>query len=127
MDGRSFLPLLKGKSIPWRDAVFYEYYWERNFPQTPTVHAVRTDRYKYIHYHGIWDTDELYDLKKDPAEMCNLIDHAEYKGLVKQLNKRLFDWLEETDGMLIPLRRDKGGQADKRGPKEACKYRYYDK
>jgi N-acetylglucosamine-6-sulfatase len=126
MDGRSFLPLLEGKSIPWRDAVFYEYYWERNFPQTPTVHAVRTDRYKYIHYHGIWDTDELYDLKNDPAEMNNLIDNTEHKGLVKQLNKRLFDWLEETDGMLIPLRRDKGGQAGTRGPKKACEYRYFD-
>ena len=95
---------------------FYEYYWERNFPQTPTVHAIRTDRYKYMHYHGIWDTDELYDLRNDPAEMKNLIDDPDHKESVKQLNQRLFDWLEKTDGMLIPLRRDSGSQMNKRKP-----------
>ncbi|MBN2592241.1 MAG: sulfatase [Sedimentisphaerales bacterium] len=116
MDGKSFLPILQGKKIPWRDAAFYEYYWERNFPQTPTTHGVRTDRYKYIHYHGIWDIDELYDLKEDSREMNNLIDSPEHQKLIKQLNDRMFDWLEKTDGMLIPLRRDSGTQQDKRNP-----------
>jgi N-acetylglucosamine-6-sulfatase len=116
MDGKSFLPILQGRKIPWRDAAFYEYYWERNFPQTPTTHGVRTNRYKYIHYHGIWDIDELYDLKEDPAEMHNLINNPEHQKLIKQLNKRMFDWLEETDGMLIPLRRDRGTQQNKRNP-----------
>jgi N-acetylglucosamine-6-sulfatase len=116
MDGKSFLPILQGKKIPWRDAAFYEYYWERNFPQTPTTHGVRTDRYKYIHYHGIWDIDELYDLKEDPEEMHNLIDSPEHQKLIKQLNNRMFEWLEKTDGMLIPLRRDRGNQQNKRNP-----------
>ena len=116
MDGKSFLPILQGKKIPWRDAAFYEYYWERNFPQTPTTHGVRTDRYKYIHYHGIWDIDELYDLEKDPEEMNNLIDSPEHQKLVRQLNDRMFEWLEKTDGMLIPLRRDSGGRAVERNP-----------
>ena len=49
------------------DELLYEYYWERNFPQTPTVHALREDRYKYVRYHGVWDIDELYDLAEDPA------------------------------------------------------------
>jgi len=116
MDGKSFLPILQGKKIPWRDSAFYEYYWERNFPQTPTTHGVRTDRYKYIHYHGVWDIDELYDLKDDPEEMHNLIDSPEHQKLVKQLNNRMFEWLEKTDGMLIPLRRDRGNQQNKRNP-----------
>jgi N-acetylglucosamine-6-sulfatase len=115
MDGRSFLPLLRGEAVPWRDAVYYEYYWERNFPQTPTVHGVRTDRAKYIHYHGIWDTDELYDLALDPSEMQNLIGSAAYADLVRDLNNRLFTWLEQTGGMSIPLRRDAGFRADRRG------------
>jgi N-acetylglucosamine-6-sulfatase len=121
MDGKSFLPILQGKKIPWRDAAFYEYYWERNFPQTPTTHGVRTDRYKYIHYHGIWDIDELYDLKEDPTEMNNLVDSPEHQKLIKQLNNRMFDWLEKTDGMLIPLRRDSGGQQNKRNPNKIKK------
>ena len=116
MDGRSFLPLLQGKEVPWRDAVYYEYYWERNFPQTPTVHGIRTDRYKYMHYHGVWDTDELYDLHNDPEEMQNLINSPEHKEIVKELNERVFDWLDETGGMLIPLRRDSGSKLDKRRP-----------
>ncbi len=116
IDGRSFLSLLEGKEIQWRDAIFYEYYWERNFPQTPTVHGIRTDNYKYIHYHGIWDVDELYDIQTDPDEIRNLIDSPDHQEIVKEMNKRLFDWLEETGGMLIPLRRDKGFRADKRRP-----------
>lgn len=118
MDGISILNLLRGRQETRRDAIFYEYYWERNFPQTPTVHAIRTDRYKYMHYHGIWDADELYDLHNDPTEMNNLIDDPDHKELVKQLNKRLFDWLEKTEGMLIPLRRDSGNQMNKQKPKE---------
>ena len=42
--------------------MLYEYFWEWNYPHTPTVHAVIGQRYKYIRYHGVWDTDELYDL-----------------------------------------------------------------
>jgi N-acetylglucosamine-6-sulfatase len=116
MQGRSFLPLLQSTPIPWRDAVFYEYYWERNFPQTPTVHGIRTDRYKYIHYHGIWDCDELYDLQADPDESHNLIKAPEHQELTKSLNKRLFDMLEQTGGMMIPLRRDVGQPMNKRRP-----------
>jgi len=116
MDGKSFLPILQGKKITWRDSAFYEYYWERNFPHTPTTHGVRTDRYKYIHYHGVWDIDELYDLKNDPEEMNNLIDSPEHQKLIKQLNNRMFDWLEKTDGMLIPLRRDTAFRAVERNP-----------
>ena len=108
MHGRSFLPLLRGEQVEWRDAVYYEYYWEWNYPQTPTVHGVLTDQYKYIHYHGIWDTDELYDVKADPAEMHNLIDDPTKRETVRQLNDMMFTWLESTGGMLIPLRRTVG-------------------
>ena len=54
------------------EAFLYEYYWERNFPQTPTTFALRDDRYKFIRYHGLWDVDELFDLTADPDEMNNL-------------------------------------------------------
>lgn len=112
LDGRSFLPLAQGKEPPqpWRTALLYEYYWERNFPHTPTIHALRGDRYKYIHYHGIWDTDELYDLVSDPEETVNLIKHPDHQATVRQMNKQLFDLMASSDGMYIPLYPDRGGQ-----------------
>lgn len=117
MDGKSVLPFLKGQSQPWRKGLLYEYYWERNYPQTPTMHAIRGDRYKYIHYHGIWDTDELYDLRRDSAEMNNLANSPDHQPIVKRLNKELFDLLEQSQGMSIPLYRDQGLRNDLRNRK----------
>ncbi len=116
-DGASFLPLLQGKRVPWRDSLLYEYYWERNFPQTPTVHALRTDQYKYMRYHGVWDLDELYDIQSDPRELRNLIKSPAHQAIAKQMNQRLFEILESTDGMNMPLYPDKGGQNSLRNPK----------
>src|SRR4051812_28761134 len=114
--GRNFLPLLQGKQIPWRDSFLYEYYWERNFPQTPTMHALRGDRYKYIRYHGIWDLNELYDLQEDPLETNNLINNPKLAGVVKEMNEKLFTILQSTDGMSMPLWPDRGGVSGQRNP-----------
>jgi N-acetylglucosamine-6-sulfatase len=114
LDGASFLPLLQGHHTPWRKELLYEYYWERNFPQTPTVHALRTDQYKYMHFHGIWDIDEFYDLKADPLESNNLIFSPQHASLIKEMNRRLFTLLEQTGGMQIPLYPDRGGQQNLR-------------
>jgi N-acetylglucosamine-6-sulfatase len=115
IDGRSMIPLLEGKEDPgWRTELLYEYYWERNFPQTPTMHALRTDRYKYIHYYGIWDIDELYDLQEDPQETTNLINNPERKETVQRMKKRLFDMMEASGAMQIPLFRDSGAQMNLR-------------
>lgn len=118
-DGQSFLPLLQGKHTPWRDSLLYEYYWERNYPQTPTMHALRTDQYKYIRYHGIWDLDELYDLKEDPFERNNLIRSDSHQAVVKQMNQRIFEILEQTDGMNMPLYPDRGRQENLRHPERS--------
>jgi N-acetylglucosamine-6-sulfatase len=114
--GRSFLPLLEGKQIPWRDSLLYEYYWERTFPMTPTMHALRGDRYKYIHYYGIWDIDELYDLQEDPLETNNLISNPKHQDVLKAMNKQMFDIMESSGAMQIPLYRDSGPQNNKRNP-----------
>ncbi len=112
MDGSSFFPILAGEEMAWRDTIYYEYFWERPFPQTPTTHAIRTDRYKYIRYHGIWDINELYDLKNDPWEMNNLIRDPQYVEISKQLREKLFDWLDETNGQHMLLKRDLGRRFD---------------
>ena len=117
VQGRSILPLLRGQNVPgWRDHLLYEYYWERNFPHTPTMHAIRTETHKYVHYHGVWDTDELYDLASDPREANNLIGDDRHQRLANQLKDRMFQSLEDTGGMYIPLYRDKGRPNNLRRP-----------
>ena len=113
-DGKSFLPLLQERQPEsWQDTIYYEYFWERPFPQTPTVHAVRTQQYKYIRYHGIWDLNELYDLQNDPLEMNNLIRDPAYKDIAAGLRSSLFEWLKSTGGEKMYLRPDgKGGRFD---------------
>jgi len=105
MPGGSMLQVLKGDTKNWRKKIFYEYFWEYDFPMTPTVFAVRTDKYKYIRYYGLWDSNELYDLENDPDEMYNIIEKPEHQELVKSLASELYDWLEETKGMNVPLKR----------------------
>jgi N-acetylglucosamine-6-sulfatase len=116
MAGSDMLPLAAG-TPPWRTDLLYEYYWERNFPQTPTVHALREDRYKYMHFHGIWDLDELYDLAADPHETDNLLARPGHEALAERLSDKLFDLLETSGGMQIPLSADAGKRNDLRSPR----------
>lgn len=115
-DGASWVPLAQGKSAAWRKDLLYEYYWERNFPQTPTLHALRTDRYKFIRCQGVWDIDELYDIQEDPLESRNLIFSEKHQPIVKELRGRLFQLLEQSRGMQMPLYPDRGGQQNHRNP-----------
>ncbi|HSK11828.1 MAG TPA: sulfatase/phosphatase domain-containing protein, partial [Phnomibacter sp.] len=112
MQGTSVVPLLKGEGTAWRDKVFYEYYWEAAFPQTPTIFAVRSDRYKYIFNYGTWDINELYDLMSDPNEMNNLIREPEMATLGLELRDQLFGWLEASGGLQIPLKKQRGRRGD---------------
>jgi len=113
-DGRSFWPLLQGRAAPWRDHVLYEYHWEWNFPATPSTFAIRTERYKYIYTHGIWDKAGFYDLTTDPVERHNLIHVPAYAEQIRALQKQLFDELEASGGLNIPVLRPAGEVLDDR-------------
>ena len=110
IDGQSAWKLALGRDIEWRRELLYEYYWEWNYPQTPTVFALRGDRYKYIRYHGVWDTDELYDLKNDPTETKNLIRDPGHARIANDMKQQLFGRLQESSGLKIPLLPDRGRQ-----------------
>lgn len=114
MDGRSVLSALRGESMAEEGEMLYEYYWEYAFPHTPSTFALRGDRYKYIFYHGVWDTNELYDLQNDPQERNNLIARPGMDTIANRLRDRLFDRLEEADAMRIPMRRGTWQAADRR-------------
>ena len=117
MDGRSFLELPNNTSLPWRDYFLYVYYWEKNFPQTPTQFALRGDRFKYITYYGLWDVDELYDLKADPGETKNLIADSEFQKIAREMENRLYAMLGEEGGMDIPMNQPSGNSQNKRWQK----------
>ena len=105
MDGQSFLQLASGqmKAEDWRKKLLYEYYWEYNFPQTPTTFALRTDRYKLIQYHGVWDIDELYDLKNDPQEEHNMIFDKGQQKRIQQMRSELHQMLEMDGANRVPF------------------------
>jgi N-acetylglucosamine-6-sulfatase len=104
------LPLMRGKKIPWRDHMLYEYHWEWNFPATPTTLAIRGERYKYIYYHGVWDRNGFYDLETDPYEQVNLINIPGFADQIVTMRERLFESLETSGGLVLPIRPPKGVQ-----------------
>jgi arylsulfatase A-like enzyme len=108
MPGYSIVQLLNEDASNWRDRIFYEYYWEYDFPMTPTTFGVRTDQYKYIRYQGIWDRNEFYDIQNDPDEMHNLIEKPELQPEIKKHLDDLNQWLEKTDRLKIPLKKNSG-------------------
>lgn len=114
MDGKSFLPLARGETIPWRDYFLYVYYWEQNFPQTPTHFSLRGNRFKYTTYYGLWDTDELFDIQADPMEQTNLIYEEAHADTKVTMQNRLYEMMEELGGMEIPLNPPRGRQQNKR-------------
>ena len=95
MQGRSFLPLLKGQTPKnWRTSMYYRYYHPGHH-NVAAHYGVRTDRHKLIYYHKL-DQWELYDLQKDPIEMHNLYTDPASAGLVKRLKAELYRLKKEV-------------------------------
>lgn len=91
MQGRSFVPILRGQTpADWRKSFYYHYY------EHPAVHSVArhygvvTDRYKLVRFYepefNYW---ELFDLKEDPLELKSVYGHAEYAPVQKELETEL--------------------------------------
>jgi N-acetylglucosamine-6-sulfatase len=92
VQGKSLLPLFKSSRARLRKSLLVEYWAENAMPWLVgmTYKAIRTERYKYIHWvnrarNG--ELDELYDLDADPYELKNLAasaKHAEIKGKLRR-------------------------------------------
>ena len=78
------LPLSRSRS-----SFLVEYFEEPNFPRIPAWQAVRSDRWKYIHYTGLEGMDEIYDLHADPYEMKNLIVEPHAQKPLRQMQLEL--------------------------------------
>lgn len=104
IQGRSLVPLFSGKKVPWRKAVLAEYWAEQAYPWLigMTYKAIRTDRYKLIHWVNKGrdgELDELYDLEKDPFELKNLIKSKAHAALREKLHKDLKVLIGEAVGL----------------------------
>ena len=89
LHGLSFVPLLEGREVPWRDAFLYEYY---EYPAAHCVRknrGVRTDRWKLIHFFEQPEEWELYDLQTDPAETVNLAGRRDQGDRIRRLRERM--------------------------------------
>ncbi len=111
--GRSWATLARAGDPTWRRSFHYEYNYEKQFPYTPNVRSVRTDRWKYIHYppgDGTPDTHlaELYNLEADPEESKNLIAVPEYKDRVTSLHSELERLLKATGADPDQMPKDEG-------------------
>ncbi len=121
--GRSLLPLLRGETDEGRDAVFCEggrrsgedqareleagaagepdgLYWPRlsiqiadDVAHTKAI-MCRTQDHKYVR--RLYEQDELYDLKVDPAELSNRIEDPDYAGVAATLRDRLLKHFLDT-------------------------------
>ncbi|MBM3796001.1 MAG: DUF4976 domain-containing protein [Acidobacteria bacterium] len=84
------MPSYAGLAVrpPRRTVIHFQYHSDRVFRRIRDMgyRAVRTARWKYIHYLHVKDADELYDLAADPYELRNLIhSHPKEAAQVRSL------------------------------------------
>ena len=81
-----------------------EYWAEQAYPWLigMTYKAIRTDRYKLIHWVNRGkdgELDELYDLEKDPFELKNLIRSKAHAAIREKLHRELKILVAEAVGL----------------------------
>ncbi|MDW2796694.1 DUF4976 domain-containing protein [Clostridium boliviensis] len=64
---------------------------------------IRRGNLKYVR--RLYETDELYDLEKDPMELNNVINDGNYKEEILKLKERMLTFFLET-GDYVPDRKD---------------------
>ena len=104
IQGRSLLPLFSEPGAAWRKSILIEYWAEQAMPWLVgmTYKAVRTDRYKYIHWvnRGLaGELDELYDLELDPFELNNLNFSGTVAPVRAELQHELRRLISEAVGL----------------------------
>jgi arylsulfatase A-like enzyme len=100
MQGRSLLPILRGRApADWRTSMYYRYYHDPGDHNTRAHYGVRTLTHKLIYF---WKKDqwELFDLMNDPLEMNNVYGqpgHEQITAALKAELQRLKHSLRDED------------------------------
>ena len=118
LDGISIVPLLKQNGNLKRDALFWHHpHYIDDYGKTPSS-AILKGNYKLIYYYGdylntrgylpiqnepygellVGERIELFNIKKDPNELQNLIKHETIKA--QELLKDLKTWLNKLNAPL---------------------------
>ena len=111
MQGRSMVPVLKGKTPSnWRKEHYYHYYEYPGSHMVKRHYGMSTARYKLIHYYYDIDEWELYDIQSDPLEMKNVYNDPAYTSVKEDLHNRLTRLMrkykdsEELAKSFVPLK-----------------------
>jgi uncharacterized sulfatase len=94
LEGESLALQLRGEENPDKAVVieFNRYEIEHDsWGGYQPVRCIVDDRYKLVL--NLLHTDELYDMRADPAEAHNLIDDPVYAEVRDALHDRLLDWM----------------------------------
>jgi arylsulfatase A-like enzyme len=83
--GRDFSRVLRGESIKWENAVFYE---------METCRAIRTQQWKLVLRHPD-GPHELYDMQADPRERFNLYGQSGTARTRDELTQRLTAFFQQ--------------------------------
>ena len=84
-------------------------YWPRlstqemEGPEHTKAVMMRMGDLKYVY--RLYEKDELYDLKKDPKELKNVIEVPEYQEAIVKMKMRMLQFMVET-GDIVPNRKD---------------------
>jgi arylsulfatase A-like enzyme len=97
MDGKSLVPLCKGKTCIEREAIFWHYPHYNGQPKGKPSSAVRKGNWKLIEFFE--DNHlELYNLKQDIGEKNNLIHKHPEKA--NELYQRLENWRKKVNAQM---------------------------
>ncbi len=89
IDGKSLIPLIKGKQVDWANRSLFTY-WTRRYPELYSKLSVHIGNYKLVgntDYNAKIEDFELYDLENDSYEQKNIV--LERKDLASSLKQEL--------------------------------------
>lgn len=98
LEGKSMLPQIYNVEVNVHDVVYTEFTRYEvdhdGFGGLQMMRAAITDRFKLVIH--LLDTDEFYDMKKDPYEVNNLIEDPAYEKERNFLHDRLLEHMNRT-------------------------------